>query len=996
VVTRYLSAIVYCVCISSWSLSAPISESSLQTNYDRSKLLNGRTAEAKRLFEQGEYEQSKEIYTELVSLSEKWGYSRVKANALFSLGILSWNLGLIDTAKAYFDSTILVYRILEDSVASGDASKALEIVGFYNSGKVFRQTNAPHLSIDAYEKAISLSRQINNKAFLAKCLRQLSLVYWDLKRYRQYYDLCLEALDIAKVTNNRRELSYLFNNIGNYYWKNDNYSEALKYYEKSLPLSLLSNNLTLYSICLNNIGVVYIDMGDFDKALDYCLRALDNDKNANNESAIIIDLLNIGVIHRRRALASNSLDEFNSATQYMQDCLLLADQLEDRQNAIIALNNLGTIYSDLNDFIQARFYFYKALHYADLLNDNENRSMILNNLGIIELTLGNLESSAEYFQKAIDIAQQLGTGQVLWEAYFELGNSYAKQEKFTEAFNSYKASISIIENIRSSISAEEYKASYFGSDKRLDTYYNAIGLLIKMHRSRPEKGYDREAFNFLERAKARAFLNSLEIAEIIFDDSADIRLVNQEKELMGGISKIYTKLLNPELSDEERKEFEKTIKGFEEELEYLKQEIRDTSPVYANLKYPEIITYNDVQNIFSKSDTTLFAFALGKDTSLAFAITAGYLKTYPLPSRSNLQRRVSEYRRVISDSSATNFRLGFDLFKELIQPGLNYHTKRLIIVPDDILHLLPFEALITNTDINRWLVEDYAISYVPSFSSLKYLTNRRANSRKPGKDLLAFGDPFYGPNEESSSIPAPDIVHELFPSSFSNVKRLRFSGLEVKKLSSLFKKSRIDIFLRQAATEEKIKSIPLTDYRILHFASHALIDDKKPARSAILLSLDQDPAEDGLLQTREIFNLKINADLVALSACQTGLGQFIRGEGIEGLNRAFFYAGSSAVLMSLWSVNDQATSRLMESFYHYIKTPATLTQALQKAKLEMIRSSAVSHPFYWASFVIAGDTDHQVFYRSGKQWALFVFFFVIGLGLLIFFQSRRYKKRRLP
>ncbi len=185
----------------------------------------------------------------------------------------------------------------------------------------------------------------------------------------------------------------------------------------------------------------------------------------------------------------------------------------------------------------------------------------------------------------------------------------------------------------------------------------------------------------------------------------------------------------------------------------------------------------------------------------------------------------------------------------------------------------------------------------------------------------------------------------------------------------------------------------LNKYRVLHFASHALIDDKKPVRSAILLALDEDPAEDGLLQTREIYNLKINANLVILSACQTGLGQFIRGEGIEGLNRAFFYSGASSVLISLWSVNDQATSRLMFEFYRSLRIPKTPIQALREAKIEMIHSRTISHPFYWAGFIITGDADSKIFDSNFKYWPIPTLLAFIAIAMIVFYIS--YTKRSL-
>jgi CHAT domain-containing protein len=162
----------------------------------------------------------------------------------------------------------------------------------------------------------------------------------------------------------------------------------------------------------------------------------------------------------------------------------------------------------------------------------------------------------------------------------------------------------------------------------------------------------------------------------------------------------------------------------------------------------------------------------------------------------------------------------------------------------------------------------------------------------------------------------------------------------------------------------------LSDYKIIHFATHSLIDDKIPARSAIILSLDEDPNEDGFLQMREIYNLHLNADLVTLSACETGLGQFIRGEGIEGINRAFFYAGASAVLMSLWAVNDQATYQLMERFYYHLKNGVPLTDALRKAKLEMINSDVLNHPYYWAGFILSGRSNQIIFPRNKLRWVI--------------------------
>jgi CHAT domain-containing protein len=289
---------------------------------------------------------------------------------------------------------------------------------------------------------------------------------------------------------------------------------------------------------------------------------------------------------------------------------------------------------------------------------------------------------------------------------------------------------------------------------------------------------------------------------------------------------------------------------------------------------------------------------------------------------------------------------------------------------------LPFETLIAKENSTHWLIKEHRIAYAPSISSLNELIKRKkANGTKRRMELLAFGDPFFGSLETEEN--GDDILQDFFSTSTYNLYRLEYSNTEIEKISGHFKKKKREIFQRLDASEEQLKSQSLDDYKIIHFATHSLVDNKKPARSSIVLSLDNDEREDGFLQMREIYDLKLNSDLVTLSACQTGLGQYIRGEGIEGINRAFFYAGSSSVLMSLWAVNDQATYQLMERFYTHLKSSESIASSLRKAKLEMINSEILSHPYYWAGFIVSGKADQIIFSKNTLKFIL--------VGLLIIF-----------
>ncbi len=729
-------------------------------------------------------------------------------------------------------------------------------------------------------------------------------------------------------------------------------------------------------------------MGNFEKAIDYLSNAYHLDQALTSKSNLASDLNTIGMALIKRATLSDSQNDFIQALEYFKKSLILAQEVKDKKRVIIILNNIGSAKSHLMFYSEALEYFNKALKLADEISDQNSLGMIYNNIGIVYANIGNFEESTRFYEKAINLALGIKGGDILWEAYLEKANSLRNQKKNEDAIANYSYSIRVIEEIRSNLVQEELKATYLGSGKRMDAYQNMIDLLSTIGIEQSDKSSEIIAFNYLEKAKARAFLDSLEVSEVSVSQGVDIKLANQEKEIMKEISQLYTKLLLPSLGAEEKASISRQIKECEEKQDDLKREIRTTSPAYANLKYPEVITYHEAKNSLVDKDTAFFAYSLGKDRSFVFVLSKSGLRVFGAPARKTLQQQVTEYRKVISDKDNHDFSLGRVLFKELVLPGLDKSTKRIVFVPDDILTLLPFETLVSDVGTIRWLVQDYPVSYVPSLSSLRELNRRRSASRvRPHKDLLAFGDPFYGVNEEDRRNASQDMFQNFYSNSSINFFRLKYSGLEIKRIAAAFKPSRTDAFLRQAATEDRLKAEPLTDYRIIHFATHGLIDDKKPARSSIILALDQDPGEDGFLQMREIFNLRMNADLVTLSACQTGLGQFIRGEGIEGLSRAFFYAGASSVVMSLWAVNDEATYQLMERFYRHLVDSETPVNALRRAKLEMIGSGVLSHPYYWAGFIVNGKSDAVIFPRSLRRWVLLASSLCAGIMILVALRS---------
>jgi CHAT domain-containing protein/tetratricopeptide (TPR) repeat protein len=965
---RFFSALLLILpCSYSFNLHSqdiPISKSSSIVEPQYSGLFN--QGEKFRL--EGEFEKAIDCFKDSISLANKSGAKKVELEAHAKLGILFWNLGQLKESENSYLKALALAKSLGLKDREKECQDALYIINLYNKAKEFRSSGDYENSIKYFQKAINIAKNINSPDHELKCLRQMSLCYWDQNDFQEFRSLNEIALSIARKTRNKREEGICLNNIGLCCWKNDDYSNSLKYYEDALKIAREQKNTQEQTDSLNNIGIIYKEIGNYEKSLSYLTEALSIDQKLNKKEIILIDLNNIGTTYRKKGLISNNKQDFFKALDYFNDCLKIINNTNDIKTEIRVLNNrvlnnIGTVFNDLENYAEALRYYKIGLKQAEELKDNETLSFILNNIGIVYYNSGDYEESAKYCQKAIDLAGQIKSGQVLWEAFLYVANSYKKQAKFDDALKNYEYSIAAIESVRSTLELEELKASYLGTDKRIEAYHNLIDLLTRLHQSEPKKAYDAKAFNYLEKAKARAFLDSLEVAQVSISQGIDTKLSAQEKLLNNDITSLYKKLLVPDLTTEQKNDINKKLKKFEDDYEKLKREIRATSPAYANLRYPEIITLNEAQEKLVDNQTTYFSYSIGKDNSYGFAISKNGLKIFPISPRKQLQAKVSAHIKVITDKENADFHLGRELYTELVRPGLNRQTKRLVFVPDDILYFLPFETLLQSGNQGRWLIQDYAIAYAPSLSSLWEIIKRgQRDGTKHKKDILAFGDPVYGPAEDQdNSQNSSDIFQDFYSSSAFKFFRLKYSGVEVQRIASLFNKNREEIYQREYASEQVLKNLDLEDFKIIHFAAHGLVDDQKPARSSIVLSLDSKSQEDGFVQVREIYNLRMGADLVSLSACQTGLGQFIRGEGIEGLNRAFFYAGASSVLMSLWSINDQASSQLMERFYFHLFSSNSIMDALQKAKLEMIGFKPFSHPFYWAAFVITGDAAKVIF-----------------------------------
>ena len=929
----------------------------------------------------GDFNLSIQCFEEAFVLAKRMDDLSGQVQTLSELGLLFWNIGQIDSSTLSYKKALSLTDKSMPEVQK-ELLSTIDIATLYKDGKHYRNQSQYQHSIASFEQAVALAQKINSKEHLVKCFRHLGVTYWEMNDVDRFYRTTKQALELAKAIHYRIEEARCSYNIGLYYNDIHDYSLALKYYEEALYIFRETNSLSNESDCLVNISDIYIQLGNYEKALQNLTDVLFIDRQLDDDLYVAMDLNNIGVIYRKKGLQSDRSEDLFKALTAFEESLFISRRIQEKKVEVQCLNNMGTVYTDLKKYSEALRSMFLGLEIAESLRDEEEVATLLLNMGTVYTKQGKYKQAAEVFDKVIELAYQINDKNILWEAHAKAGLAFKGMNNYSPALDHFNKSIDMIEDIRSKIHLEELKASYLGSDERIDSYYNLVDLLYHMSQEYSDQNHLKDAFETMEKAKARAFLDRLELSRIEFGKDVNPDLFDKEDELMEEISNINAALIKPGLNQEQKQEHLNKLNEFEQELETLNRKIRLSNPEYANLKYPLPVSLEEAQAYLPDGSTAYFAYCIGKNCSYTFVITRDKIKVFPLPPADTLRKDIKDYLQIISDRDSLNFTPGYKLFTLLIQPGLDHGINRIIFIPDDILHFLPFETLLTKKNSSRWLVQDYRVSYVPSITSFREILLRKKGENRE-KDILSFGNPYFGEYEGMENSYAALSLEDT--RNDFRLNPLKYSQMEVEKIAALFLKNKRDVYTGEKATETSLKQAALVDYKIIHFATHGLIDNRNPARSAIVLSLRDQSSEDGFLQMREVFDLKMNADLVALSACQTGLGQFIKGEGIEGINRAFFFAGASSVLMSLWAVNDQASYQFMQRFYTHLRSSDSIVDALQRSKIEMINSEALSHPFYWAGFVVSGKADKVLFFSGStkKVFQAILIAFIFGVSLLI-------------
>lgn len=913
---------------------------------------------------EGDFQEAFSLLDSARDLAHKMNDAEKETSCLLLLGRLCWALGRIEDSPKFYSAALLKAEAAGLKEALEESRVALKIGELYSQGKAERFARRYEKSIAAITSALEWSRKLESREHEVKCLRQLSLTRQEMLDFEGFFTLNERGLELARELHDQREQAKFLINLGFYYFRLKEYTKALDYYSEALELSKNIENMQDEAFCLKNISLILMHLGFYESSLDHLLAAQAIDEQSGNIFFQAQNMNNLGEAFRTKGEIFSSQADLYQAVEYFMKALDLARMNGDKNTQLVSLNNIGNIHLDFDNFHAALNYYQSGSQIAAELRDSEVIVEIMNNIGICHLELGNYEKAESCFIKALKLTGQASAPKIHWKVLFSLGQCYEKMGAVDQALACYRDSLKAVDYIRSQILVEDYRVG-FGREK-FKVYEALIFLLYRLHKNDLSPNRAKEIFEIVERAKARSFIESLGELKNDLYPRMNPEIGKKERELSNQISTLILHMAQRELPRKIKKEYQEKLQHSEAEYLRLLARIKIEAPEVAEAVSLLPVRVEHVQDSLLDERTAIFEYFLGESQSYLFSITKKEFILLPLPPKKDVERSLSAYINLLSRPPGgkwTGFPAARRLAQELLLPaleGLPASVDRLIIIPDGSLYSLPFETLALHSERQTsgedFLISRYAVSYAPSCSSLLFLQGRQKKEDQP-KRFLGFGNPAYPVNiiaKRRNRVSVAEIMKDIYEKQGFRLSPLRQSQKEIKEISRHFSKGKRDLYLGEKANETMMKKISLADYQIIHLACHSFVDENVPFRSSLFLSFQENESEDGFLQAREIADLKLNAELVVLSACQTSKGYVEKGEGIMGMTRIFFYSGARSVVSTLWEISDQASFEFMRHFYDCLWEGKDKSQALRLAKLRLL-GSKYSHPFYWAAFVLQGE-----------------------------------------
>jgi CHAT domain-containing protein/Tfp pilus assembly protein PilF len=839
-----------------------------------------------------------------------------EGKTLSSLGVAYSATGERRKALAQFDRAAQIFRDLQDRRMQA------EVAG--NAGVTFDNLGEYERALGSHQQNLSLVRELGDRPGEAIAQNNVGSAYSGLGLYQKALDAYTAALDLNRAVDNRWNVAINVNNIAWVYANLGDRPRALQFYQESLRLVRVIKDQRRTAIAINNIAEIYADLGEYRKAIEL-----------HNEALPL-----------RRAVS-------------------------DADGEANTLNHLGTAYAKLGDGEKARDHFARALQIHRTSGNRYMLSSTLRNLSVVDREARDYRGARTCLDEALEISRAIHdqTGEAegladLARVELDAGNLATARERGDEA-------LTALEVVRRSVVSPALRATLFAASKDLQDLY--LEVLMRLHAEHPHDGFDAAALLASERGRARSLLEVLPESGREIRRGVDAALLERENELdrlMAGKAEQRTRLLNGKHTAGEAEAAERELNALAIELEQVQSRIRESSPQYAALTQPSPLDLREIQRQVLDDDTVLLEYALGAKRSFLFAVTRSSMDIFELPARAEVESaakwvyelltarnrkpangRVSQADEALAEAA----RKAGDML--LGSAAERIANKRLLIVADGALQYLPFPVLTEPGAGERGkpvpLIVKHEVVVAPSASVVAVLREAIAGRSPAPKTAFIVADPVFSTDDARVAQHRPGAEPRG-----QEFLRLRFSRNEAESIVRLVPAGAALKAVDFDASRERVLATDLTQYRIVHFATHSLLDNQHPELSGVVLSLVDRGGrpQNGFLRLYDIYNLRLASDLVVLSACQTALGEEIKGEGLIGLTRAFLYSGAPRVVATLWEVDDRTTAEMMKRFYEgMLARGERAAVALRSAQVEMWKSKGWEAPYYWGAFTLQGE-----------------------------------------
>lgn len=855
-----------------------------------------------------------------------------------------------------------------------------------------------------YDQSLRIFKEVGALSDEAITLNNWGVAYHSEGRMEEALAVFNQAVPIYRKLGNSRELANTLSVIGATYGFLGEKQREINSLTEARQLQHPDQSVT--ANILTNIGQHYADLGGLQMSLEFYKEAFNIYEKSNDRLWQAILRGKMGIIYLRLNNTSEALSEFKKA-------LALAQDIDSSEQIAAAFYGLGLTSYKEGDEQKALEYFNQALPRLQAEGNRPQEANTLISIGSIYANTGD-QKALDYLNQGLKMVKDLKWPQNEAIALFDLAIFESKTGELTKALSTSEKALEIIESQRTKMISQDLRVSYFASAQQHYDFH--INLLMQLHKKHPKEGYNAKALRISEQARARSLIELLAEARIDIRQGVAEELIALERNLQRQIAtkaEIRTLLKSNKLKEGQAAKLDIEIDRLTAELHQNLAEIKQKSPNYAALTQPKAIGLADIQEQLLDNDSILLEYSLGKEQSYLWAVTPNTMNVYKLRPGVDIEKQArTVYDLLIARTKKNEKEDAESAFKRIQQADKDFQVeasrlsgmilgpvssqlgkKRLLIVADGLLQYIPFAALpapamkspyssktkLTKSISPRLipLIVDHEVISLPSATTLAVLRQQFSDRKQAPKTIAILADPVFEKTDtrvtsttQTQTIDKVDLGVSLYSEALRawrdvrgddapTFERLKWTGEEAKAIIAGMPQDSLKLSLNFEANRDTATSKELGDYRIVHFATHGLLDDKHPEWSGVILSLVNENGKDqnGFLWLQDIYNLKLSADLVVLSACETALGAQIKGEGIIGLTRGFMYAGVPRVVATLWKVGDLPSSEMMKRFYAGMLGTKKLSPAaaLRQAQLSLWKNKNWQFPYYWAAYILQGE-----------------------------------------